>query len=157
MVEVNIMSFNQKEYIESYNKANYKMIPIRIRKDDVDIINKLDSVSSVNHYIYSLIKNDIKPNVLTIKQIKERILPILKKHNINEVYLFGSYARGEANSDSDVDIYCESGDIRTFVDQDILEEELEESLGKDVDVIFTSATLDDYFKEQLEKDKIRLC
>ena len=156
MFEVNIMSFNQKEYIESYNKANYKMIPIRIRKDDVDVINKLDSVSSVNHYIYSLIKNDIKPNVLTIKQIKERILPILKKHNINEVYLFGSYARGEANSDSDVDIYCESGDIRGFIDQGFLEEELEESLGKDVDVIFTSATLDDYFKKQLDIDKIRI-
>ena len=156
MFEVNIMSFNQKEYIEAYNKATYKMIPIRIRKDDVDVINKLLSVSSVNHYIYSLIEKDIKPNVLTIKQIKERILPILKRHNINEVYLFGSYARGEANSDSDVDIYCESGDIRTFIDQGFLEEELEDSLGKDVDVIFTSATLDDYFKKQLDIDKIRI-
>ena len=154
--EVIVMSFNQKEYIGKYNKDTYKMIPFRVRKDDVDVINKLESVSSVNKYILSLIDNDIKPNVLTIKQIKERILPILAKHNIHEVYLFGSYARGEANNKSDVDIYCEAGDINTFIDQGFLEDELESSLGKDVDIIFIGSTLDDYFLEQLEGDKIRI-
>ena len=139
------MSFNQKEYIGKYNKDTYKMIPFRVRKDDVDVINKLESVSSVNKYILSLIDNDIKPNVLTIKQIKERILPILAKHNIHEVYLFGSYARGEANNKSDVDIYCEAGDINTFIDQGFLEDELESSLGKDVDIIFIGSTLDDKY------------
>ena len=28
----------------------------------------------------------------------------MEKHGIKEVYLFGSYARGEANNNSDVDI-----------------------------------------------------
>ena len=151
------MSFNQKEYIGNYNKDNYKLIPIRIRKDNVDITNKLESVPSVNSYILSLIDNDIHRDTLTIKQIKERILPILAKHNIHEVYLFGSYARGEANNKSDVDIYCEPGDINTFIEQGYLEDELEEALGKEVDLIFIGSTLDEYFKEQLEGDKIRLC
>ena len=151
------MSFNQKEYIGNYNKDNYKLVPIRIRKDNVDITNKLESVPSVNKYILSLIDNDIHKDVLTIKQIKERILPILAKHNIHEVYLFGSYARGEANNKSDVDIYCEAGDIKTFIEQGFLEDELEEALGKEVDVIFIGSSLDDHFKEQLEGDKIRLC
>ena len=95
-------------------------------------------------------------NALTIIQIKERILPILAKHNIHEVYLFGSYSRVEANNKSDVDIYCEAGDINTFIDQGFLEDELESSLGKDVDIIFIGSTLDDYFLEQLEGDKIRI-
>ena len=151
------MSFNQKEYIGNYNKDNYKLIPIRIRKDNVDITNKLESVPSVNSYILSLIDNDIHRDTLTIKQIKERILPILAKHNIHEVYLFGSYARGEANNKSDVDIYCEAGDINTFIEQGYLEDELEDALGKEVDLIFIGSTLDEYFKEQLEGDKIRLC
>lgn len=150
------MSFNQQEYIDKYNKNTYKMIPFRVRKDDIKIINKLNSVDSMNNYIYSLIDNDVNKSVLTIKQIKERILPILNKHHINEVYLFGSYARGEANNKSDVDIYCESGDIETFIDQGYLEDELKESLKKNVDIVFIGSTMDDFFEEQLEKDKIRI-
>ena len=151
------MPFNQKEYVEKYNKQNYKMFPFRVRKDDVSVLNKLASVPNMNKYIYSLIDNDINPGVLTIKQIKDKILPILAKHNIHEVYLFGSYARGEAKNDSDVDIYCEAGDIKTFIDQGFLEEELEESLDKKVDLLFIGTKLNDYFKKQMEADKIRLC
>ena len=151
------MSFNQKEYVDNYNKATYKMFPFRVRKDDVSILDKLSSVPNLNKYIYSLIDNDVNPSVLTIKQIKDRILPILAKHNIHEVYLFGSYARGEAKNSSDVDIYCEAGDIRTFIDQGFLEEELEEALGKKVDLLFIGTKTNDYFNEQLEGDKIRLC
>lgn len=151
------MSFNQKDYIDNYNKQTYKMFPFRVRKDDKLVIDKLASVPNLNKYIYSLIDNDINPSVLTIKQIKERILPILAKHNIHEVYLYGSYARGEAKNTSDVDIYCEAGDIKTFIDQGFLEEELEESLGKKVDILFIGTSLNDFFKEQLEEDKIKLC
>ncbi len=151
------MSFNQKQYIESYNKSNYKMFPFRVRKDDTKVIEKLANVPSMNKYIYSLIDNDINPNILTLKQIKDKVLPILSKHHINEVYLFGSYARGEAKNTSDVDIYCESGDIKTFIDQGFLEDELEEALGKEVDIIFIGSKMDDFFKKQLEGDKIRIC
>lgn len=151
------MSFNQKKYVDNYNKQNYKMFPFRVRKDDASVIDKLTSVSNLNKYIYSLIDNDIHPSVLTLKQIKDRILPILANHNIREVYLFGSYARGEAKNTSDIDIYCESGDIKTFIDQGFLEEELEKALGKKVDILFIGTRLNDFFKEQLEGDKIRLC
>ena len=150
------MSFNQKEYVENFNKKTYKMFPFRVRKDDTTIIDKLASVPNLNKYIYSLINNDVNPSVLTIKQIKERILPILSKYNIHEVHLFGSYSRGEAKNTSDVDIYCEPGDIKTFIDQGNLEEELEEALGKKVDLLFIGTRLNDYFKEQLEGDKIRI-
>ena len=151
------MSFNQKEYVGNYNKQTYKMFPFRVRKDDASVMEKLTSVPNLNKYIHSLIDNDINPGVLTIKQIKDRILPILAKHDIHEVYLYGSYARGEAKNTSDVDIYCEAGDIKTFIDQGFLEEELEEALGKKVDILFIGTRLNDYFKEQLEGDKIRLC
>ena len=63
----------------------------------------------------------------------------------------------EAKNSSDVDIYCESGDIETFIDQGFLEDELEATLGKDVDIVFTGSQLDEFFKEQIEVDKIRIC
>jgi len=150
------MSFNQKQYIGNYNKSTYKMFPFRVRKDDTKTMNKLISVPSINGYLNSLIEKDINNKVLTIKQIKERMLPIIKKHNINEVYLFGSYARGEANNNSDIDIYCDVGDIKTFIDQGKFEEELEEALGKKVDVIFIGSSLDEFFKKQLDYDKIKI-
>ena len=152
------MSFNQKEYIADYNKNYYKMYQFRVRKDNKKVIEFLNGLKNKNGYIIKKIENDINPSpVLTIKQIKERIMPILHKHNIFEIYLFGSYSRGEANKDSDVDIYCEPGDIRTLFNQMDLEEELESALGKKIDLIFTEATLDEYFEEQLRKDMIKLC
>ena len=69
------MSSNQLNYISKYNKENYKMYQFRVKRSDNDLVEKLDSVSNRNSYITNLILEDIKPSVLTIKQIKERIKP----------------------------------------------------------------------------------
>lgn len=151
------MSFEKKAYINDFNKKTYKSFIFRVRKDNESVLEKLDATENLNSYIRSLIEKDINPGTLTIKEIKQRILPILSSHSIHEVYLFGSYARGEAKSTSDVDIYCEHGDIKTFIQQGFLEDELEAALGKKVDLIFIGTKFNDYFKEQLETDKIRLC
>jgi len=96
------------------------------------------------------------PTILSITQIKERIKPVMDKHGIDEVYLFGSYARGEANSDSDVDIYCSNGDLESLLDEVAFIEELESALNKKVDVVTIGSQMHWYFNEQLEKDKIRI-
>ena len=151
------VAFNQQKYIDDFNKETYKMFPFRVRKDNIEVINKLNNVSNKNKYIVSLIENNINPSVLTIKQIKTRMMPVMAKHNIHEVFLFGSYARGEATNKSDIDIYCESGDIKTLIEQGFFEDELEEALGKEVDIVFIGSQMDDYFKQQLEGDLIKLC
>lgn len=151
------MNINKQKYIDSYNKENYKMYQFRIKRDDMDIIDKLDSCPNRNQYVVNLIKDDIDSGVLTIKQIKTRIKPVLEKYNITEVYLFGSYARGEANRDSDVDIYCSSGDIKGLFQQSSFINEIKIALQKEVDVVFIGSKMHDYFKSQLEEDKIRIC
>ena len=151
------MSSNIVNYIANYNKENYKSYLFRVKKSDIDLINKLDTVENRNSYLIRLLLNDIKPNVLTIKQIKERIKPIIEKYHIEEVYLFGSYARGEAGPNSDVDIYCSSGNIKTLYGEIDLIDELEQALGKKVDVVTIGSEMHEYFKKQLEKDKIRIC
>lgn len=50
---------NKKKYINSYNSSNYTQVILRIKKDDIDIINKLNSVESKNNYITELIRKDI--------------------------------------------------------------------------------------------------
>ena len=151
------MSFDQKKYINSYNKNTYKTILFRVRKDNEKIIQKLNSTQNVNKYLLQLIDEDVNPDVLTIKQIKDRIRPVMEKHGIHDVYLFGSYSRGEATSKSDVDLYCDSGDIESLLDHVNFDEELEQALGKKVDTIFFRATLGEFFKQQLDADKIKIC
>ena len=54
--------------------------------------------------------------VYTIDEIKAKIIPIAKQYNLSKVYLFGSYARGEADEKSDVDIAIELNDESSYFD-----------------------------------------
>ena len=92
-----------------------------------------------------------------MKQLKAIIKPIFQKYEINEIYLFGSYARGEATKDSDVDIYCSKGNVRSLIDQGRLIDELKTALNKEVDIVFDTSEMNDYFKKQIMEDMIKLC
>ena len=154
--EVCGMPFDQKKYVNSYNKETYKSFLLRVRKDNKAIMEKLESERNVNNYVLKLIDNDVNPGVLTIKQIKELTLPVFQKHNIKEVYLFGSYSRGEARKESDIDLFCEGGDIESLLDHVRVQRELKEVLGKDVDLITFGSSMNITFKNELDKDKIKL-
>ena len=151
------MKRKQLKYISTYNKENYKMYQFRVKKSDNILINKLDNISNRNAYITDLVLKDINSGILTIKQIKEKIKPVISKHGIKDVYLFGSYARGEATRNSDVDIYCSSGDVDSLWKEVALIREFEEALGKKVDVVTIGSRMTDYFRTQLEEDMIKIC
>lgn len=76
---------------------------------------------------------DEEHGILTTEQIKEISARILESHHAEFAYLFGSYARGEAKEDSDVDLLVSSPDqgIRLFASV----EELREALHKKVDCV----------------------
>ena len=152
------MSFDQTKYINDYNKSTYKMYQFRVRKDNKKMIKFLDGKTDRNSYITSLINKDINTNKTpSIKQIKDIIQPIMNRYGIKDIYLFGSYARGEANNKSDVDIYCEKGNIKSLIDQGMMEDELEEALNKKVDVIFDTSVKDEFFESQIMEDLIKIC
>ena len=151
------MNKKRADYLNKFNKENYKMYPFRIKKNDITLLEKLESVPNRNSYIRDLILEDIKPSVLTIKQIKDRVRPIMTRHNIKEAYLFGSYSRGEAKRNSDVDIYCEEGDVTTLWKLSDFYDELREALGKDVDVVTIGSEIDKNLLDQIKEDKIRIC
>ena len=54
--------------------------------------------------------------VYTIDEIKAKIEPIAKRYNVSKVYLFGSYARGEEDENSDIDIALEIEDESRYMD-----------------------------------------
>lgn len=71
--------------------------------------------------------------ILPLALIKEKIASILKDYQIDYVYLFGSYAKGKAAENSDVDLMlCTDVDGLEFFG---LAGKLEKSLHKKVDAI----------------------
>jgi len=71
---------------------------------------------------------------MNIEEIKRKILPILKKYGVTRAGIFGSVVRGEAREDSDIDILVEIESRMSSLDFVGLKLELEEALGKPVDL-----------------------
>jgi len=69
---------------------------------------------------------------LTAEQ-KMKIKRVLRKHNINKASIFGSYARGEANNDSDIDILVEPAKKSLF-ELVAIKQDLEDVLELKVDI-----------------------
>lgn len=75
-------------------------------------------------------------SILTLQEIGEKVENVLKKYAIAEVYLFGSYARGEAREDSDIDLlYISKGREFSLTQKYNMLAELEEALGRRVDLV----------------------
>ncbi len=72
--------------------------------------------------------------VFTIDDIKRRVIPIVIKYGINTFSLFGSYARGEANEDSDLDFVMDKGDLKGLQYVSLVQD-LEDEFDCHVDVI----------------------
>jgi len=73
----------------------------------------------------------------TIDEIKEKTIPIARNYGIQSMSLFGSYARNEADDDSDIDICIEKGSLRSLLQYFSFVHDLEESLNCHVDVVTT--------------------
>lgn len=72
---------------------------------------------------------------MNIATIREKAIPILRKHGVATAALFGSWVRGEQNEESDVDILVEFEEEKSLLDLVGLEIELAEILNKKVDVL----------------------
>ena len=49
----------------------------------------------------------------TIEELRNKITPIAIAHGVKSVSLFGSYAKGLATADSDIDLKIEKGKTHT--------------------------------------------
>jgi predicted nucleotidyltransferase len=70
-----------------------------------------------------------------LKDRREDILRIAAQHGAHNVRVFGSVARGEARSDSDVDLLVELESGRSLLDLGGLLMDLQTLLGREVDVV----------------------
>ncbi len=93
--------------------------------------------------------------VLDIEEIRERVLPILARYGARRAGLFGSVVRGEMDEDSDIDILVEIGDDISLLGFVRINRELEQALGRKVDLV-EYETLKPLLKERILREEVRI-
>ena len=87
----------------------------------------------------------------TIDEIREIVAALAARYGADRIYLFGSYARGDANKDSDIDLRIDKGAIRGL-QMGGLAADLEDALGIPVDLVPTGS-LDSKFLNSISDDE----
>ena len=102
--------------------------------------------------------------IYSIYEIQQRIAPVAKQYGVKAVFLFGSYARGEAREDSDIVLVDTSGtNLRSLLSLGALYCDLEAALQKPIDLITVSALeqraqmpSEEMFRETVMKERLNV-
>ena len=90
------------------------------------------------------------PDALLVKN-RDRILEIAAQYGARNVRVFGSIARGDADADSDIDLLVDLQPGRSLLDHVALWQDLEELLGRKVDVLVDGG-ISPYLGEQIRAE-----
>lgn len=96
-------------------------------------------------------EDDMSPS---ISQIKKMAVPVMKRAGVKRSAIFGSVARGEQKKTSDIDLLVEFRPGKSLLDLVYLRDELNEVLGRRVDIVTYSSLApsirDHILEEQIE-------
>ena len=91
-----------------------------------------------------------KINILNY--LKEHYSEFKSKYNVEQIGLFGSYARDEATENSDIDIFVKMKP--SLFDMVAIKEQIENDLDKKVDIIREHKNIKPIFLKMIQKDLI---
>lgn len=95
--------------------------------------------------------------MITLVDISAAVSRVLSRYDVREAYLFGSFARGEQTSVSDIDLRLVCGETMTFGTLYELSLELEEELGREVEIVTDPPErMRPAFRKNIEQDEVRL-
>ena len=94
-----------------------------------------------------------RQHVYTLDEIREIAVPIAKRHQLRQLSLFGSYARGEATAQSDLDFRADVPDGFGMFQMSALQDDLENTFHKQIDVV-TPGMLDDSLSTDLARNML---
>jgi len=72
---------------------------------------------------------------MTVQDISAKIIPTLKSQGVVKAAIFGSYAKGDTKKNSDIDLLIEYGERKSLLDLVGLKLDLEDILGRKVDLL----------------------
>jgi predicted nucleotidyltransferase len=91
----------------------------------------------------------------TLREKREQILQIARKHGVGKIFVFGSVSRGEAKAESDIDFLIEVNGPTSPWFPGGLVVDLEALLGRRVDVVEQEA-LKKEFAQEILKDAVAI-
>ena len=92
---------------------------------------------------------------MNIEKIKEKIIPILKKHKAIKAGIFGSYARGDYKEKNDIDILMELNKNLSLDEVIMIKIDLEKVLKKKVDLV-EYETIRPELRESILKEEVSI-
>jgi hypothetical protein len=90
-------------------------------------------------------------NISRHKELFEKISSFLEKEGAIKIAVFGSYARGDEKSESDIDILVEFSKTKSLLTLVRIERELSDFLGVKVDLL-TEASISQYLIDRIKKE-----
>ena len=93
--------------------------------------------------------------MISPSDISTAVSRVLTRYDVREAYLFGSFARGEQAPDSDIDLRLVCGNTMTFGALYELSHELENELGRKVDIVTNPLVhMRPAFRKNIEQDEV---
>jgi predicted nucleotidyltransferase len=90
-----------------------------------------------------------------IRNRRDEIERLARQHGASRLRIFGSLARGEGRSSSDLDLLVHMDENRSLIDRVALQQAMKDLLGVDVDVVNDRA-LHPAVRERVERDLVEL-
>lgn len=90
--------------------------------------------------------------IYTLDEIKAIAAPIAHRYGVAALYLFGSYARGEATPQSDLDFRVDKGQLGDLLALGGLYSDLEDRFQKKIDVL-TTQMLSPKFLDSIQSEE----
>ena len=143
--------------ITQQEAANFVEVPLRTYTNYENDPSK--QISIKYKYMMEKLRTygyvDEENGILTLDDIKESCVSILSKYPVEYCYLFGSYAKGNATPNSDVDLFIYT--TVTGLQFYGLVEELREKLRKKVDVLDQRQIMDNFdLTNEILKDGLKI-
>ena len=93
--------------------------------------------------------------VYSLEEITKIASEIAERHGVERMFLFGSYARGGAQSNSDLDFRIDRGNIRGLFALGGLYADLEDAFHVPVDLL-TTDSLDETFMKDIASEEVQI-
>ena len=137
-----------KNIVETYNTTTSNVLVAFIQ----DVVKRKQIPLSYLPYIKSS-KENLKINIPLIKNILEEIIQESCPGKVKKAYLFGSFARGEETSKSDIDIRLDVTEDMNLIDLSYISDQLKEKLKREIDLV-PSQNLEERFLLRIKNEEI---
>jgi predicted nucleotidyltransferase len=85
------------------------------------------------------------------KNISKKIIHLLSKHNPKKIGIFGSFARNQQSTSSDIDILVDFKEQKSLLELIEIEMELADALDRKIDLV-TEASVHPYLQNYIQRD-----